>query len=99
MSRGSCCPSSSSVATQSADVLAIPARVAGCWPKLRDSQRTRTNGLFRASDCITDAEPSTAPSCTKRISLTRRRCPAGVECGADRASSSANRASSVRSPR
>ena len=46
---GSCWPSSSSVATQSAAVLAIPARVAGCWPKLRESQRSRRKGWCSAS--------------------------------------------------
>ena len=64
-----------------ATVLAMPARVAGCWPKFRESQTRRTKGWRSPSRCITAAERSRAPSCTSSSSVTRKAPAPGSACG------------------
>ena len=71
MSAGLCWPSSSMVTIQSEIALDMPARVAACWPKLRDNQISLTKEYSVASSRITRAESSIAPSWTRMTSFTR----------------------------
>ena len=98
MSAGFCWPSSSRVGTQSALVAAMPAKVAGCRPKFRESQTSNTKGNRAASASITTCELSIAPSWTRTTSTTWNGRPCGVSCGVVRGAISASRRSSVRSP-
>ena len=98
MSAGSCWPSSSMVTIQSPLEDAMPAKVAGCWPKLRLSQTGRTKSWAPASSRITASERSGPWSFTRSSSMTWNSWPSAVAVGTASSSISFTRAASVRSP-
>jgi len=98
MSAGSCCPSSSIVTIQSPLEDAMPASVAGCWPKLRLSHTGRMKSCVLASSRMTSSERSGPWSFTRSSSMTWNSWPAAVRVGTASSAISLTRAASVHSP-